>query len=110
MSDLFLEKLLSPNHSVDDAGIALDNLDDFVGDVFISVVGNGDSTAVTLVFHHLDCGVHCLQKPVRIDSREDETCFVERFGAFGRSSDADCGERMSDRCEEAAFFRQSSRI
>ena len=64
----FLGKLLSPHHSVDDAGVALDDFDYFVGDVFIGVVGNGDSAAVLLVFHHFDCGIDCLQKSESIDS------------------------------------------
>ena len=64
----FLGKLLSPHHSVDYSGVALDYFDDFIGNIFVGVVWNGDSAAVLLVFHHFDCGIDCLQKSESIDS------------------------------------------
>ena len=34
---------LAPDHFVDDAGVGLDDADDFGGDVFVDVVGDGEA-------------------------------------------------------------------
>ncbi len=99
---------LSPDHLIDDAGVALDNLHDLRADVFFDVVRHGD--AVVAVGVHRDGGVDGLQERLFIDSRNKETGLVKRFGAFGAGADADCRERVADAREEGAFFGQGAAV
>ena len=97
-----------PNHLVDDAGVALDNLHDLRADVFFDVVRHGD--AVVAVSVHRDGGINSLQERLFVDSGDKEARLVECFGAFRAGTDADCRERMADACEEGAFFGERAAV
>ena len=75
-SETILE--LSPDHLVDDAGVALDDLHDLGRDVFFDVVRHGD--AVVAVAVHRDGGVDGLQEGLFVDAGDEEACLVKRFG------------------------------
>ena len=100
--------ILSPNHLVDDAGVALNDLHDLRTDVFFDVVGHGD--AVVAVGVHRDGGIDSLQKGLFVDAGDEEACLVKRFGAFRAGADADCRERVADACEEGAFFGERAAV
>ena len=51
--------VFAPHHLVDNAGVALDNFDDLVGDIFVGVVGHGGAQIAVLV--HLNGYIHRLQ-------------------------------------------------
>ena len=59
MSNL-LFSIFSPDHPVDDVGVALNELDDLCGDVGVVVVGHWYSVVPPAV--HLHGGVHGLQQ------------------------------------------------
>ena len=86
-------RLLSPNHLVDDAGIALDDFDNFGGDVFVYVVGHGD--AVVTVLAKADGGVNGLQETLGVDAGDDKAAFVDGLGTLGAGADAHGGEGMA---------------
>ena len=98
----------SPDHLVDDAGVALDNLHDLGRDVFFDVVRHRD--AVVAVGVHRDGGVNCLQEGLFVDAGDEETGLVKRFGAFRAGADADCRERVADACKEGAFFGERAAV
>ena len=104
----FRRDLLPPNHFVDDAGIALDDFDDFGGDVFVCVVGHGD--AVVAVLAKADGGVDGLQEALGVDAGNDEAAFVDGLGTLGAGADAHGGEGMADAGEETAFFGQRAAV
>lgn len=85
----------SPDHLVDDAGVALDDLHDLGRDVFFDVVRHGD--AVVTIGVHRDGGVDSLQEGLFVDTGDEEACLVKRFGAFRAGTDADCRERVADK-------------
>ena len=91
--------IFAPDHFVDDGDVGLDDFDDDVGDVFADV--DVDGSAVVVVVVHCYGGVNGLKERLFVDSGEDESGVVERFGALGRGADAHCGEGMADGCEEA---------
>ncbi len=99
---------LSPDHLVDDAGVALDDFHDLGRDVFFDVVGHGD--AVIAVSVHCDGGVDGLQERFFVNSRNKEAGLVKRFGAFRAGADANSRERVTDAREEGAFFGQGAAI
>ncbi len=99
---------LSPDHLVDDAGVALDDLHDLGRDVFFDVVGHGDAVVAVLV--HRDGGVDSLQEGLFVDAGDEEASLVKRFGAFRAGADADCRERVADACEEGAFFGECAAV
>ena len=53
---------------------------------------------------HLDSYVDGLKERCFVDSGEDEVAFVKGFGALGGGADADGGDGLADRQEEARFF------
>ena len=89
-------------------GVGLNNLDDFRGDVSVGVVRDGDSEVSVLIHGHR--GLDGLQQGAGIDTGQDKASLVERFGPFGRGTDADCRKRMSYTGEERTLFGQCSRI
>ena len=99
---------LSPHHLVDDAGVALDDLHDLGRDVFFDVVRHGDT--VVAVGVHRDSGVDSLQEGLFVNAGDKEAGFVKRFGAFRAGADADCRERVTDACEEGAFFGERAAV
>ena len=98
----------SPHHLVDDAGVALDDFHDLGRDVFFDVVRHRD--AVVAVGVHRDGGVNGLQEGLFVDAGDEEAGLVKRFGAFRAGADADCRERVTDACEEGAFFRERATV
>ena len=75
----------------------MDEFDDFGGDVFVGVVGDGESVVVVGV--EGDGEVDGLEEGVGVDAGEDEAAFVEGFGAFGGGADAHGWEGVADGCE-----------
>ena len=59
---------------------------------------------------HCYCCLDGLEEALFIDTGEDESGFVERFGALGACADAHGGEGMSHGGEEAAFLREGSGV
>ncbi len=97
-----------PNHFINDTGIALYNLDDFGGDIFVYVVGNRDAVVAGGV--HRDGCVDRLKQRVLIDTGDEEAGFVKCFRTLGGCADADSGERMADGGEERTLFRERAAI
>ena len=100
--------LLPPHHLVDDACIALDNLDDLGGDVLVYVVGHGD--AVEAVLAKADGGVDCLEQAAAVDAGDDKAALVDGFGALRAGADAHGGEGVADAGEETALFGQRAAV
>ena len=100
--------LLPPHHLVDDARIALDNLDDFGGDVLVYVVGHGDT--VEAVLAKADGGVDCLKQAAAVDAGDDEAALVDGFGALRAGADAHGGKGMADASEETALLGQRAAV
>lgn len=84
--------VLSPDHFVDYARIGLNDFHYLCGNIFLCVIGNGNS--VISVFVQCNCRIHRLQKGLFVDSRKDKTCLVESFRALGARSDTHCRERV----------------
>ena len=99
---------LAPDHLVDDAGVGLNNADDFGGDVLIDVVGDGDAREA--VADEGDGDVHALQEAFGVDAGEDEAALVEGLGALGAGADADGREGMANGGEEGRFLRQGAAV
>lgn len=85
-----LSGLFAPDHFVDDACVGLDEFDDFVGNVFVNVVGDGEAAVAVAV--HFNGYVDRLQQGGFVDAGQDEVAFVEGFGAFGGGADAHGGD------------------
>ena len=100
--------LLPPHHLVDDARIALDNLDDLGGDVLVYVVGHGDT--VEAVLAKADGGVDCLKQAAPIDAGDDEAALVDGLGALRAGADAHGGEGVADAGEETALLGQRAAV
>lgn len=90
--------LFSPNHLINNPDIALDDFDDFGGDVFIDIIRNRD--AVVAVFTKFDCSVDRLKQGLGIYACDDKVRLINRLRSFGAGTDADCREWMTDTCEE----------
>lgn len=101
-------RLFSPYHFIHDAYIALDDFHDFGRDVFIYIVGNGDSMVTFLA--EADCGIYCLKETLLIDAGNDEIGFVDGFGTFGRGADANGGEGVTYAGEKTALFGECAAI
>jgi len=100
--------LLPPDHLIDNAGVALDELDDLGTDVFIGVGRDWDS--VIVIADHLDSYVNSLEKVVFIDAGEDEASLVKGFRTFGGCADADSREWVTYAGEEGAFLRKGAGV
>ena len=105
---MFSYLLLPPHHLIHNPHIALNYLDHLGADVFIDIVRHGD--AVVAICVHLYGCVNGLKEALFVDAADKEAAFVEGFGTFGAGADADCRERVADRCEEAAFLWQGARV
>ena len=100
--------LLSPDHTVNNVRVGLDNFDHFSADVFIYVVRNGG--AVMTVTVHFYGGVNGLKKRGLIYTGQEEAGFVQGFRALRTGADADGGEWMADGGEEAALLGQGAGV
>ena len=99
---------LPPHHLIHHPHIALDDADDFRGDVFVHIVGDGD--AGQAVADQGDRHIHALQQSDSVDAAKHEAAFVKSLRALGRGADAHGRERMPDRRKETRFLRQRPRI
>ena len=63
---------------VDNTGVALDDLDDLVGDILVHVVGHGQAEVAVPV--HLHSHVHGLQQVVAVDARQNEAALSSASG------------------------------
>ena len=93
-----VELLLSPDHLVDNSGVALDELHYLCADIFIGV--GRHRNAVVSVSYHLHRYIYRLQEVVPVDAGKDEAAFVEGLGALGGSADADGRKWVTYACEE----------
>ena len=100
--------LLSPHHLVHHANIALNDFHDLSRDVLIRIIRNW--CAIVTIFNKFYCRIDGLEKSLGVDAGKDETRLVERLGTFGRSTDADCRERMPYTGKERTLLRQGARI
>lgn len=98
----------SPDHFVDYAGVALDELDDLGGYAFVDVVGHGKAEVAVSV--HLDGYVDGLQKRCLVDAGEDEVAFVKGFGTLGGGADAYGSNRFANGQEEARFLGKGAGV
>lgn len=96
--------LFAPDHFVDHAGVALDELDNLGGYTFINIVGYRKAKVAVAV--HLNCYIHGLQQRVLVDTGKDEVALVKCLGSFGGCADAYGGNGFADAQEEAAFLGQ----
>ena len=90
--------LLPPNHLFNNPHIALDNLDDLGGDIFIDIVRDRDT--VVAVAAEFDCGVNCLEERCGVNAGDYEVGFVDGFRAFCAGADADSREWVAYTGEE----------
>ena len=99
---------LPPHHLVDYAHVGLDDADDFGGDVFIYIIGDGDAREA--VADEGDGNVYALQEALGVDAGEDKAALVQGFRPLRASPNAHRREGMADGGEEAALFRQGTGI
>ena len=97
-----------PHHLVHNPHIALDDLDDFGGDVLVGVVGDREAIeAITAEFHS---GVDGLEEAFFVYAGDDEVTFVDGFWPLSARPDADGWERMSYTGEETALLREGTAV
>ena len=100
--------IFPPHHLVHNPHIALNDLDDFGGDVLVGVIGDREAVeAVTAEFHS---GVDGLEEAFFVYAGDDEVTLVDGFGPLGARPDADSRERMSDTGEERTLLRKSAAV
>ena len=104
----FIHSIFPPDHLVDDAGVALYDLDDLGGYVLLDVVGHGDAGIPVRVHPH--GRVHGLQQRALVYAGEYEASLVQRLRPLGRRPDADRRERAPDAREEAALLGKGSGV
>ena len=95
-TELSLE--LPPHHLIHDAHIALDDLHHLGAYVLIYIVRHRDSMLTVLA--ELNSSIYCLKEAFLIDASNDEVSLVDGFRTFGRGTDADGRERMTNAGEE----------
>ena len=100
--------VFAPHHLVDDADVALDNLDDLGGDVLVHIVGHGQ--AVVAIAAQADGGIDGLEQRGLVDAGYNEAGFVDGFGALGAGADAHGGEGVADAGKETALFGQGTAV
>ena len=98
---------LPPHHLIDNADVALDDLDYFVADV-VGVVGYRD--AVVAVTGHADGEVHTLQEALLVNAAEDEAGFVEGFGTLCAGADAHGRDGFADGGVETALLGEGAAV
>ncbi len=99
---------LTPNHLVHNTRVRLDDTDDLGGDVLVHVVRHRDARETVADEGNGD--VDALEEPGGIDSAEDEAAFVQGFGAFGASPNADGREGMADARKERTLLGQGAGV
>ena len=72
-TDCQTEILFSPNKTIHNAGIALDDPCDLHGDVFRGIVGHWGAEFAVLL--HLHCQINGLQQLLRMDARRPKLIF-----------------------------------
>lgn len=102
-------QVFPPHHLVNDAGVALDDLDHLGRDGLVGVVGNGGLGQRPLGVE-LDGGMDGLQQPLLGDAGEREAGLVQGLGALGGGADAHRRERVPDAREEAGLLGQGAGV
>ena len=88
----------SPHHLIHDAHIALDNLHYLGTYVLVYIVWHRDS--MLTVFAELNSSIYCLKETLLIDASNNEVALVDGFRTFGRGTDADGREGVTNAGEE----------
>ena len=99
---------LSPDHFINDTGVALDDFHDLGTHVFFDVVGHRD--AVITISVHRDGSIDSLQQRLFVNASDKEASLVDCFGAFGTGTNAHSRERVADTREERTFFGERAAI
>lgn len=73
--------ILSPYHLIHDTHIALNNLHNLCGDVFVNII-RYRNTMIT-VHAELYGSIYGLEEGFGVDAGDDEVGFVDGFGALG---------------------------
>ena len=107
-TDCQTEILFSPNKTIHNAGIALDDPRDLHGDVFRGIVWHWGAEFAVLL--HLHCQVNGLQQLLRMDARQNKAALVQRLRALGGGADAHRRERLADRQVETRLLRQRAAV
>ena len=101
--------ILPPHHTVNDAGVALDDLHDLGRDVLVRVIRHGRRGQRPLRVEG-NRGPHGVQEPSLIDAGERKAALVERLGSLGARADAHSRERTADGGEEARLLGQGAGV
>ena len=88
----------SPNHLIHDTHITLDDLHYLGAYVLVHIVRHRDS--MLTIFAELYSGIYSLKEALLIDAGNDEVALVDGFGTFGRGTDADGREGVTNAGEE----------
>lgn len=107
-TDCQTEILFSPNKTIHNAGIALDDPCDLHGDVFRGIVG--DRCAEFAVLLHLHCQINGLQQLLRVDAGEDKAALVQCLRPLGGGADAHRRERLAHGQIKARLLRQGPAV
>ena len=102
-NDLTRTLVLPPHHLIHYAHVALDDADDFGGDVFVDVVGYGDAGGP--VADQGDGNVDTLQEADGVNAAQYEATFVQSLGALGGGADADSRERVVNQRYKRILFQ-----
>lgn len=105
---ILLYESFSPNHLVDNACVALDNFHHFRANIFLNIIGHGDSIIRMNIHIHSRC--YCLEQAFFVDACEDEARLIQSFGAFRTCPDTYRRERMPHRSKETAFLGKCSAV
>ena len=87
----------SPNHLIDDSGVALDDLYDLGAEAEICIIRNRGSGIICLI--HFNSQIHRLKQSFCGDAGDNKGALVQCFRTFGGGSDAHGCQRMA-----AIFF------
>ena len=99
---------LAPNHLVDNANVALNNLHNLGRNYFVSIVRYWQSVIAIVV--HIHCTFDCLEEGLLVDAGDEETTLVKGLRTLGRGADAHCREGMTNASEERRFFGECTRV
>ena len=103
-----IKSFLSPHKAFHNAGIALDNADDFRRDVFGCIIRYRRAEVAVLL--HPDSKIDRLQKLFGMDSGQDETSLVQCFRSLCGCTNTHCRERLADRKIKTCLFRQCAAL
>ena len=88
----------TPNHLIHHSGVRLDDFHDFRGNIFLDIVGHGNTEITVLVKGNRR--FHCLEQRLLVNSSKNKARFVQRFGSFRAGTNTNRRERMTDAGKE----------